>query len=42
MIDLKIWEVFRGIGIPCSLVDVVQRVSFREIILSESGGFKEL
>jgi hypothetical protein len=42
MIEPNIWGAFRGIGVKYSVVDRVQRVSFDEMILRESEGFKEL
>jgi hypothetical protein len=42
MTDINIWGAFRGIGLIYHIVDGIQRVSFDEIILRESGGFREL
>jgi hypothetical protein len=42
MTVMKREEAFRGIGLIYHIVDAVQRVSFNEIILRESNGFREL
>jgi hypothetical protein len=42
MTDVNIWGAFRGIGLIYNIVDGIQRVSFDEIILRESGGFSQL
>jgi hypothetical protein len=36
------WRAFQGIRLRYNIVDGIQRVSFDEIILRESGGFREL
>jgi hypothetical protein len=36
------WGAFRRIGLIYNIVDGIQRVSFDEIILRESGGLREL
>jgi hypothetical protein len=41
MIEPNIWGAFRGIGVKYSVVYGVQRVSFDEMTLRESEGFKE-
>jgi hypothetical protein len=41
-IEPNIWRAFRSIGVRYSVVDGVQRVSFDEMTLRESEGFKEL
>jgi hypothetical protein len=42
MVEPNIWGAFRGIGVKYWVVDAFQRVSFDEMTLSESEGFKEL
>jgi hypothetical protein len=42
MIKPNIWGAFRGIGVKYSVVDELQRISFDEMTLRESEGFKEL
>jgi hypothetical protein len=42
IVEPNIWGAFRGIGVKHSVVDGVQRVSFDEMTLRESEGFKEL
>jgi hypothetical protein len=42
MTDINIWGAFRWIGLICNIVDGIQRLPFDEIILCESGGFREL
>jgi hypothetical protein len=42
MTHINIWGVFRGIGLIYNIVGAVQRVSFNEIMLRESNGFREL
>jgi hypothetical protein len=42
MPNANIWSTFRCIGLSYGFVDVVQRVSFNEITLRESDGFREL
>jgi hypothetical protein len=42
MTDANIWGAFRGIGLSYGLVYGVHRVSFNEITLRESNGFREL
>jgi hypothetical protein len=42
MTDINIWKTFRGIRVIYSVVDEIQCVSFNEIILRESDGFREL
>ena len=42
MTDANIWGAFRGIGITYEMVNGVQRVSFSEMKLRESVGFREL
>jgi hypothetical protein len=41
-IHINKWGAFRGIGLIYNIADAVQRVSFNEIILRESNGFREL
>jgi hypothetical protein len=40
MVEPNIWGAFRGIGVKYSIADGVQRVSFDEMTLPESEGFK--
>jgi hypothetical protein len=42
MIEPNIWGAFRGTGVKHLVVDAVQRVSFDEMTLRETEGFKEL
>jgi hypothetical protein len=42
MTDTNIWGAFRGIDVQYGMVDGVQRLSFNEITLRESEGFREL
>jgi hypothetical protein len=42
MPDANIWGAFRSIGLSYGLVDWVHRISFNDITLRESDGFREL
>jgi hypothetical protein len=42
MTDVNIWGAFRWSGLIRNIVDGIKRISFDEIILRESGGFREL
>jgi hypothetical protein len=42
MTDINAWGAFQGIGLIYNIADGIQRVSFNEIIMRESGGLREL
>jgi hypothetical protein len=42
MTDINIWGAFWEIGLVSNIVNEIQRLLFDEIILRESGGFREL